>query len=157
VRTPYGVVLTGDLLDEGCDKEKAPANWAEFCRDYGVTGKDGRLCFPVYEGFGNHDGGPIRSLVRAGTRERNPKRVGLQAISGNGLHYSWDWEQLHLAQLNLFGGSGPADVKGVNDPEQSLEFLAYELSQNVGASGRPVITFQHFAWLGGMSDWWHSE
>lgn len=161
VRTPRGVVLTGDLLDEGYDKETAPANWAEFCRDYGLTGKDGRLCFPVYEGFGNHDGGPTRSLVRAGIRERNPKRVGLQAISENGLHYSWDWDQLHLANLNLFGGSGPADVKGVNgpehDPEQSLEFLAYDLAQNVGTSGRPVVTFQHFAWLGGMSDWWHPE
>ena len=161
VRTPRGVVLNGDLLDEGFDKETAPANWAELCRDYGLTGNDGRLCFPVYEGFGNHDGGPTKSFVRAGIRERNPKRVGLKAISENGLHYSWDWDHLHLAQLNLFGGSGPADVKGVNgpehDPEQSLEFLKYDLAQNVGASGRPVVTFQHFAWLGGMSDWWHPE
>jgi cytolysin (calcineurin-like family phosphatase) len=154
-------VLTGDLLDEGFDKETAPANWAEFCRDYGLTGEDGRLCFPVYEGFGNHDGGPTKSFVRAGIKARNPKRVGLKAISENGLHYSWDWDQLHLAQLNLFGGSSAADVKGVNgpehDPEQSLDFLRYDLGQNVGASQRPVIPFQHFAWLGGMSDWWHPE
>ena len=161
VRTPRGVVLNGDLLDEGFNKETAPANWAEFCRDYGLTGNDGRLCFPVYEGFGNHDGGPAKSFVRAGIKERNPMRVGLKSISENGLHYSWDWDQLHLVNLNLFGGSGPADVKGVNaaehDPEQSLEFLKYDLAQNVGASGHPVITFQHFAWLGGMSDWWQAE
>ena len=161
VRTPRGVVLNGDLLDEGFTKETAPANWAEFCRDYGLTGNDGRLCFPVYEGFGNHDGGPTKSFVRAGIKERNPKRVGLKSISANGLHYSWDWDHLHLANLNLFGGSGSADVKGVNgpehDPEQSLEFLTYDLAQNVGKSGRPVIAFQHFAWLGGMSDWWHPE
>ena len=161
VRTPRGVVLNGDLLDEGFTKETAPANWAEFCRDYGLTGNDGRLCFPVYEGFGNHDGGPTKSFVRAGIKERNPKRTGLKSISENGLHYSWDWDHLHLANLNLFGGSGPADVKGVNgpehDPEQSLEFLTYDLAQNVGKSGRPVIAFQHFAWLGGMSDWWHPE
>lgn len=161
VRTPRGVVLNGDLLDEGFTKETAPANWAEFCRDYGLTGADGRLCFPLYEGFGNHDGGPTKSFVRAGIKERNARRIGLKAVSENGLHYSWDWDDLHLAQLNLFGGSGPADVKGVNgsehDPGQSLEFLRYDLGQNAGTSGRPVITFQHFAWLGGMSDWWHLE
>lgn len=162
VRTPRGVVLNGDLLDEGFNPETAPANWAEFCRDYGLTGEDGRLSFPVYEGFGNHDGGPTRSFVRAGVKERNPRRVGLAAISPNGLHYSWDWDHLHLVQLNLFGGSSPADVKGVNgpehDPEQSLEFLRSDLAQRAGsATGKWVIPFQHFAWLGGMSDWWHPE
>ena len=161
VRTPRGVVLNGDLLDEGFNPETAPANWAEFCRDYGLTGSDGRLCFPVYEGFGNHDGGPSKSFVRAGIRERNVHRVGVKTISPSGLHYAWDWDHLHLAQLNLFGGSGPADVKGVNgpehDPEGSLEFLKKDLAQSVGASGRPVIAFQHFGWLGGMADWWQMQ
>ena len=161
VRTPRGVVLNGDLLDEGFDKETAPANWAEFCRDYGLTGSDGRLCFPLYEGFGNHDGGPVKSFVRAGIRTRNPQRVGLKAISENGLHYSWDWEHVHLVQLNLFGGSGPQDVKGVNgtehDPEGALDFLRDDLAKNVGTSGRQVIVFQHFAWVGGMADWWQLE
>ena len=161
VRTPRGVVLNGDLLDEGFDKETAPANWAEFCRDYGLSGSDGRLCFPLYEGFGNHDGGPVKSFVRADIRERNPKRAGLTAISPGGLHYSWDWEHVHCVQLNLFGGSGPPDVKGVNgpehDPEGALEFLRDDLAKHVGGSGRPVIVFQHFAWVGGMSDWWQPE
>ena len=161
VRTPRGVVLNGDLLDEGFDKETAPQNWAEFCRDYGLTGSDGRLSFPLYEGFGNHDGGPAKSFVRAGIRERNPKRVGLTEISPSGLHYSWDWGHVHLVQLNLFGGAGPLDVKGVNgpehDPEGALDFLREDLARHVGTSGRPVIVFQHFAWVGGMADWWQPE
>ena len=161
VGTPRGVVLNGDLLDEGFDKETAPANWGEFCRDYGLSGNDGRLCFPLYEGFGNHDGGPVKSFVRAGIRERNPKRIGLTAISPGGLHYSWDWEHVHLVQLNLFGGSGPLDVNGVNgpehDPEGALDFLRDDLAKHVGTSGRPVIVFQHFAWVGGMADWWQLE
>ena len=161
VRTPSGVVLNGDLLDEGFDKDTAPTNWTEFCRDYGLSGSDGRLCFPLYEGFGNHDGGPVKSFVRAGIRERNPKRTGLTSISKSGLHYSWDWGHVHLVQLNLFGGSGPQDVKGVNgpehDPEGSLEFLRDDLAKHVGTSGRPVIVFQHFAWVGGMADWWQLE
>lgn len=161
VRTPRGVVLNGDLMDEGFNKESTPLNWAEFCRDYGLTGRDGRLSFPAYEGFGNHDGGPTASLVRPAIKERNQHRVGIRMLSENGLHYSWDWGQVHLVQLNLFGGSGPADVKGVNgpnhDPELALEFLKDDLSKNVGRSGRPVIVFQHFGWVGGMSDWWQPE
>ena len=161
VRTPRGVVLTGDLLDEGFNPETAPANWAEFCRDYGLTGRDGRLCFPLYEGYGNHDGGPVKSFVRPGIRERNPRRTGLTAISPDGHHYSWGWEHVHLVQLNLFGGATTADVKGVNpiehDPAAALDFLRDDLAKNVGKSGRLVIVFQHFAWLGGMSDWWQPE
>ncbi len=161
VPTPRGVVLTGDLLDEGFDKETAPAQWSEFCKDFGLTGKDGRLCYPLYEGFGNHDGGPTRSFVRAGIKQRNPSRVGLTEISPNGYHFSWDWDHVHLVQLNLFGGSGPQDVKGVNgvehDPSGSLEFLIADLAKHVGTSGRPVIVFQHFAWVGGMADWWQLE
>ncbi len=161
VRTPRGVILNGDLLDEGFNKDTAPALWAEFCRDYGLTGTDGRLCFPMYEGFGNHDGGPTKSFVRAGIKERNPKRIGLKEISPDGHHYSWDWDHLHLVQLNLFGGASPADVKGVNaaehDPEMALQFLHDDLARHVGSTGRRVITFQHFGWLGGMADWWQGE
>lgn len=158
VRTPRGVVLNGDLLDEGFNQATAPGLWQEFCRDYGLTGDDGRLCFPVYEGFGNHDGGPGKSISRAGIKERNKKRVGLTAISDNGLHYSWDWDNLHLDQLNLFGGIGPEDVHGVNqaehNPEDAFGFLKQDLEKNVGKSGKQVITFQHFSYLGGMADWW---
>lgn len=161
VETPRGVVLNGDLLDEGFNPKSAPQIWEEFCRDYGLTGTDGRLCFPVYEGFGNHDGGPSRSFVRASMKERNKTRPGVTRVSDNGLHYSWDWDDLHLSQLNLFGGSGPSDVKGVNgpehDPELSIEFLKMDLGKSLGKSGKPLIAFQHFGWLGGMSDWWTME
>ncbi len=160
VRTPRGVVLNGDLLDRGFDAE-APTHWSEFVRDYGLTGEDGRLGFPLYEGFGNHDGGPAKSLTRRAIRERNPRRLGLVNVSSNGLHYSWDWDHVHLVQLNLFGGDGSNDVMNVSktehDPEGALEFLKQDLAQHVGRSGRPVITFQHFSWLGGMSDWWTPE
>ena len=99
--------------------------------------------------------------MRAGIKERNPKRVGVKATSETGLHYSWDWDQVHFVQLNLFGGSGPQDVKGVNgpehDPEGALDFLREDLANHVGTSGRPIIIFQHFAWDGGMSDWWTAD
>lgn len=161
VQTPRGVAMNGDLLDEGFIAETAHAQWADFCRDYGLTGRDGRLCYPVYEGFGNHDGGPTKSVPRAGIKERNLKRIGLTSVSEDGHHYSWDWDHVHLVQLNLFGGDGPEDVKGVNgpehDPQGALRFLKEDLAKNIGNSGRWVVVFQHFGWLGGMSDWWQPE
>jgi len=157
VRTPRGVVLCGDLLDHGSDRETSPAALERMFRDIGLLG-EARLAFPVFEGFGNHDGGP-GSFVREAIRLRNRKRRGLTAVSPNGLHYSWDWDHVHLVQLNLFAGSGAEDVASVtakpHDPEKALEFLRDDLARQVGASGRPVVIFQHFGLPpDGMSHWW---
>ena len=160
VRTPRGVVLCGDLLDNGSDKQTAPAALERLVRDIGLSG-EGRLAFPAYEGFGNHDGGP-GSFVRQAISERNRRRPGLAAVSANGLHYSWDWDHVHLVQLNLFAGAGPEDVASVtakpHDPENALDFLREDLARRVGASGRPVVIFQHFGLPpDGMSHWWQES
>ncbi len=157
VRTPRGVVLDGDLLDKGFEPKTAPAAWAEFVQDYGLTGADGRLGYPMYEGFGNHDGMTGKSFSRAGIKERNPKRLGLTAISSNGFHYSWDWDQVHLVQLNLFPGKDSADCivgPANHHPEDSLGFLKEDLAKNVADKGKIVIVFCHFCYSGGMADWW---
>jgi hypothetical protein len=157
VRTPRGVVLDGDLLDKGFEPKTAPAAWAGFVQDYGLNGTDGRLAFPVYEGFGNHDGMTGKSVSRAGIQQRNRSRVGLTAISANGFHYSWDWDNIHLVQLNLFPGkdSGDCIVGPPNhDPEDSLGFLQEDLAKHVGQSGRLVLIFCHYCYSGGMADWW---
>jgi len=157
VGTPRGVVLCGDLLDNGSDKRTAPAVLKRMFDLFGLTG-EGRLAFAVYEGFGNHDGGP-GSFVRRAVRERNGRRPGLTNVSPNGLHYSWDWDHVHLVQLNLFAGSGPEDVASVSakphDPERAIEFLRGDLKRSVAASERPVVIFQHFGLPpDGMSHWW---
>jgi hypothetical protein len=157
VRTPRGVVLDGDLLDKGFEMKTAPPAWAEFTKDYGLLGGDGRLAFPLYEGFGNHDGPSGKSVSRAGVRERNTKRQNLTMISANGLHYSWDWDQVHLAQLNLFPGKDSADcIVGPpnHDPEDSLGFLKDDLAKNVVDRSRTVVVFCHYCYTGGMADWW---
>ena len=74
---------------------------------------------------------------------------------------SWDWDHVHLVQLNLFAGAGPADVASVtarpHDPENALAFLREDLETNAGASGRPVVIFQHFGLPpDGMSHWWQA-
>ncbi len=50
VNTPRGVIVTGDLTDGGRAVE-----FAAFEKAYGLTGRDGRLRFPVRETIGNHD------------------------------------------------------------------------------------------------------
>lgn len=98
VAEPRGVLHIGDMTNDGKREQ-----WEMFVRDYGLTGKDGRLKWPVYEAYGNHDGGP-KTPVRDGIRARNPNRVGLTAISDNGLHYSWDWDGIHFINLGIIHG-----------------------------------------------------
>jgi cytolysin (calcineurin-like family phosphatase) len=98
-----------------------------------------------------------KSVSRAGIKERNLKRVGLTAISPNGFHYSWDWDHVHLVQLNLFPGKDAADcIVGPpnHHPEDSIGFLKDDLAKNVGDSGKIVVVFCHYAYSGGMADWW---
>ncbi|HVU56889.1 MAG TPA: metallophosphoesterase, partial [Puia sp.] len=167
VRTPRGVIVNGDLLDEP-NGVRGKGNWDDFVKDYGLDGSDGRLGFPAYEGFGNHDveGRPDRETppggyTRWGIRERNRLRKGITELSPDSLHYSWDWDDVHLVQLNLFGGDGPEDVMHVDarmhDPGKALEFLRKDLERYVGKSRRKVVIFQHIGWVDGMSDWWTPE
>ena len=79
VGVPRGVLHNGDITNDAKEKQ-----WQMFVRDYGLTGKEGRLKYPVYETFGNHDGGP-GLVVRKAIKERNRGRVGLTEISANGI------------------------------------------------------------------------
>lgn len=143
VAKPRGVLHLGDITNDG-----KPEQWASFVRDYGLTGTDGRLAYPVYETFGNHDGGP-NLPVRNGIRERNPRRVGLTAISTNGLHYCWDWNGIHFITL----GVAPGSTTHPYDPEYSMEFLQQALQKYV-PSGEPIILLHHFGFDPHSLGWW---
>ncbi len=60
---PRGVVLLGDLIDDGDRAENGRKLSAEqyqlFLADFGLDGTDGLVKYPVFEGWGNHDGPPI--------------------------------------------------------------------------------------------------
>jgi phospholipase C len=148
VDNPRGVLLIGDLTEDGASLE-----WAAFTRDWGLNGER-RLRWPVYEGFGNHDcyGSEV---VPTGIKARNPVRPGVANISTNGYHYSWDWDYLHLVCLNLFPAETP-DLNGVS-PRDSLAFLAEDLAQYVGNSGRPVVIYHHYGFDGWSGSWWSDQ
>ncbi|MCU0873844.1 MAG: metallophosphoesterase [Pirellulaceae bacterium] len=167
---PRGVLVLGDVIDDGDrmldGRHQTPVQYGHFLADFGLDGTDGLLKYPVFEGWGNHDGPPAGKekhgfSFQAQLKKRNQIRQarGLIAnVSENGLHYSWDWDQVHLVQLNIY----PADQQreGVrysaqwHDPQGALGFLKQDLADRVGQSGRPVVLLSH---CGFDTDWWSPE
>jgi len=166
VGKPRGVLALGDLIDDGDKRDETPLQWRHFEKQFGLDGTDGLLKYPVFEGWGNHDGPPIGKekfgfSVQSKIRERNilRKKAGrIGYVSENGMHYSWDWDKVHFVQANIY----PADKQHAkvryslpwHDPQGSLAFLKEDLKNNVGDSGRPVIIMSH---CGVDTDWWHPE
>jgi len=163
---PRGVLALGDLIDDGDKRDETPLQWRHFEKQFGFDGTDGLLKYPVFEGWGNHDGPPIGKekfgfSVQSKIKERNVlrKKAGrIGNVSENGMHYSWDWDKVHFVQANLY----PADKQHAkvryslpwHDPQGSLAFVKEDLKNNVGDSGRPVIIMSH---CGVDTDWWHPE
>lgn len=162
IGTPAGVLMLGDLADS-----PTLAQWKLFVEDFGLTGREGALKYPVYEGWGNHDvqGMPSHtsSLVLKrkkdgdpdGIFERNPNRIFVWNGVTNKVHlapegyvYSWDWGPVHLIQC----GYGPyvepdparKQMKGKNyNSTGAFQFMVDSLKKHVGDSRRPVILMHH--------------
>ena len=149
VTAPSGVIHVGDVIDTG-DKQGAAHNemqrteLARFREDYGLTGKDGRLKYPVFEVAGNHDsphgGGQFIDTIK----DRNKTRPGVVNVSENGVHYSWDWGGTHFVNLGLIVGTDAAVTRRRRYAAlDSLAFLVGDLKKHVGDSGRPIVLTHH--------------
>ena len=171
IGTPRAVLLLGDVLDDADrrfqGKSQGQQQWAYFVADFGLDGTDGRLKFPVFEGWGNHDGPPAGKerhgfSFQAQLKQRNQLRKAkglISDLSDNGLHYSWDWDGVHFVQLNLYPGDEPHPKTryspAYHHPQRSLSFLRADLAANVAKSGRPVVLVHHYDLQG--TDWWHDD
>ena len=163
---PRGVLALGDLIDDGDKVGETEIQWQHFVDQFGLDGTDGKLKYPVFEGFGNHDGPPApfikqKRSVQAEVKRRNAVRLEkklITRVSENGLHYSWDWNGVHFVQTNLY----PADRQNSavryslpwHDPQLALTFVKEDLASQVGDSGRPVIIVAH---CGFDTNWWVAE
>lgn len=167
---PRGVVVLGDVIDDGDiasgTRKISGEQFQLFVADFGIDGSDALLKLPVFEGWGNHDGPPVGKekngfSFQAELKKRNAIRKDkglISNLSANGLHYSWDWDDVHFVQLNIY----PADQQreGLHyspvwhDPQGSLAFLKQDLAEKVGKSGRPVVLMSH---CGFDTDWWTKE
>src|SRR3990172_3638915 len=54
VGSPRGILMQGDLINDGAVADKYSTQWANYAAEFGVNG-EGRCRFPVFEGVGNHD------------------------------------------------------------------------------------------------------
>jgi cytolysin (calcineurin-like family phosphatase) len=163
---PRGVLALGDLIDDGDKNGQTDIEWKHFAEQFGLDGTDGALKFPVFEGWGNHDGPPEKYIkqrvsVQSEIKRRNQVRLEkklISRVSANGLHYSWDWNDVHFVQTNLY----PADKQNSkvryslpwHDPQDALAFVIEDLAATVGDSSRPVIIMAH---CGFDTDWWVVE
>ena len=114
-----------------------------FRSDYGLTGREGRLKYPVYEVHGNHDSPNGEGIAIDGLIERT-KRREVASRSANGLHYSWDWGPLHCINLGIVVGENrDGQQRRRYNPMESLEFLIGDLQQHAAKPGRPVLITHH--------------
>ena len=149
VGEPRGVIHVGDLIDSGdkTDKEHLEMQETEaraWLAAYGLNGEGGALKYPTYEVHGNHDAPHGEGLVLPHLIERNRKRAGVANISANGMHYSWDWGPVHFVCLGLIVGTEKSVVRKRHYAAlDSLDFLASDLAEKVGDSGRPVVIVHH--------------
>lgn len=149
VAAPRGVLHAGDLIDTG-DKTGPEARRmqeievAAYLADYGLTGRDGKLKCPVYEVHGNHDGPQGEGPMISSIRDRNKTRPGLVNVSQNGLHYSWDWGNVHFVCLGIVVGAlkEPGRRRRYN-PHDSYQFLVDDLAKNVAKTDKRVILMHH--------------
>jgi cytolysin (calcineurin-like family phosphatase) len=151
---PVAVIHTGDVIDSG-NKYSEPfvemqrTEWRAYLELYGLTGVEGKLKFPVYELYGNHDAPEGRGLALEHMAERNPKRPNVSKISKNGVHYSWDWGPIHVVSLGInVGATDRTPRKRSFNALESFEFLKTNLAEKVGQSGRPVILCHHVDFAG---------
>ena len=149
VLSPKGLIHAGDVIDTGdkngpLSEKMQVTEWNAFSETFGLTGKEGKLKMPVYEVHGNHDSPNGEGMAVKKIIDRNKSRAGVNNISPNGVHYSWDWEKVHFINLGIVVGQvATVARKRRYNPLGSLEFLANDLKEKVGDSGRPVVITHH--------------
>lgn len=71
-------------------------------------------------------------------------------------HYSWDWEDIHFVQLNIYPywGNEPTGDATRRGPGAlfALNWLTKDLARSVGESGRPVVLIHHYDFS--EVQWW---
>jgi predicted phosphodiesterase len=143
-----GVIHAGDIIDTGDKRGKIQESmqrreWDGYVADFGLTGTEGRLRYPVYEVHGNHDSPGGDGLAIDGLIERSKKREVLSR-STNGLHYSWNWGPVHFINLGIVVGQDrKIEQRRRYNPMDSLDFLIGDLQQHAADLSTPVLITHH--------------
>lgn len=148
IATPKALVTTGDDTHYGHQYQLGA---------FRLLYEQGRILesirYPLLAGLGNHDVYGQCELANCGRRMFN--YVGTTPVCSANVDpvshsYSWDFGKYHMVQLNSWVGDtglGEDTATGIKASHGSgIAWLALDLAQRVGNSGRPVIFFQHFGW-----------
>lgn len=140
-----GVLHGGDVIDSG-DKRGTNfeamqrTEWAAFEQEFGFSGTEGRLKFPVFEVHGNHDSPAGDGLATDAMIARNRRRDGV-SVSNSGLQYAWTWGDVRFINLGIVVGDDPSvSQRRRYAPKESLEFLLDELSSTDNMGRRFVLS-----------------
>ncbi len=155
VPAPRGVLLAGDLTDSGSEVNYdgyylGVHLFDGFVNDYPVKNGAGvHIHYPVYEGYGNHDAEKqTGDAVLNGIASRNKNRAAVVNVAADGLHYSWDWDDVHFINLNVYAG-GPGIAR------DSISFLRQDLADHVPGR-KPLVIIQHYGFdpVSTEDRWW---
>ena len=155
-----GVIISGDLTHRARPEEYV--RYEQFIKAFKPF---------VFDGLGNHD---LRWAKKEAMKKEAFAEIGLGEVlpfdklgfeynclniikdvrdrkrivdlhsSYPNIHYSWDWENLHCIQLNLFPGSETIKGRPAQNPFDAITFLKKDLETQVGNSGRPIILSHHY-------------
>lgn len=132
--------LDGNPADDGCYDRRAVIEWVARDR----PGMNLNHCgLEIKAEWMDHD-----FASEAGMETRNRDNYPCP-------HYSWDWDDVHFAQVNNYPWwdtrSSPGHVS-----MRGLAWLAQDLRWHVGTSGRPVVIIHHFDGSEG-APWWPDD
>ncbi|MCC3475853.1 MULTISPECIES: metallophosphoesterase [unclassified Microcoleus] len=135
-----GIIVAGDLTQNARTMDEF--KWYQ-------QSIEGQARF-VFDGLGNHDleSTGITSNPAGVIKDIKERKRGTRLSGWLNEHYSWDWDDVHFVQLNLFPGNQPAPQFPKLNPNNSLSFLADDLRTKVGSSGRPVVLISHYGFDG---------
>ena len=164
-----GVLIAGDLTDAGSDPVPAGTQLGHDCREYtayragyGRCGNEGKVKFPIYEAYGNHDfprvagsGDPkyhpvITYLdgITAAHRPGSSKDMYDDPTPGTG-HHAWRWDDIWFVNLNLKPGDKKEVIAGsagtrLAYPHGPLTFLKKFLVGRAKNKTRQIVILSHY-------------
>lgn len=166
---PAAVVTTGDDTNYG---QQTDLGGYRLLYEPALTTDS--LNYMVFPGLGNHDVEGQCEFANCGRRMFDYVATAASCaakVDSTSHNYSWDWGPFHMVQLNEWAGSTSlgSDTATNYTPTHGsgLNWLAQDLQNSVGNSGRPVILFQHFGWdyfslynndfTGQTTPWWSAS
>lgn len=161
-----GAIVVGDLTQAGNEAHPMSAvachEYAAYRAVFGRCGTEGKLAYPLYEGYGNHDfpylpgSGdasyhPVVDLldrITADHRPGDPADVFDDPVAGTA-HYAWRWDDVWFVHLNLMAGSvdEPIVDEGatrITAPHGALRFLEAFLKSRSPSTSRQIVVLTHY-------------